>query len=928
MTNSAYNYASRLKKNNNKGPLGLDELFDTNKQVTKKVNLLYEYLSKSNNTIIHTGAGVSTGSGIPDFRGPSGIWTVMNNTNTKHDKAKDTNCREKQNEQYGPLTKSKKRRKLTDSACIPSMNNTSPGQADSCDIPEKESTACYTDTLKNEETNLEHEKDEETGVEKEDNDYVYYGNNKRKIVEFILALPSESHLCLLELLRRKKIRYIITQNVDGLHAVSGIPFDKLSELHGNVFVQRCLFCHKRYQRNYVSPTISFKPTGDLCGLCTFPPLNVLTDVVLDWFDCYEQYYEETSKLKSESSDLHVVMGSSLHIEPACHYASNDYHRKYDSPLIIINYQSTKLDPECDLIIHEDINKICTNLLKKFNLKVPTFFKKSHLFILKYNHTANVTTKTNEQNIRLVVIMKSSCIKSVEFLSDSAEYRPKCNIHVINKLQGVYKITIKETIRLKLTLFHDTELYFEIPYERIVLFKGEIWELDICATNGRRLVKSSKTFYNPDYYDHSSNSYRDSPEKHEKSSLIGNGVNLINIEKMVVYFNSNLYQEKQLPFRLVGYLDLIRKHNNFTEVKLNKSLTVLSYLWYHKFIQQHQYHLEPKQEDGKYSKRRYRESDYELRKTGNFTLYKMEESFLTSPNLDMNTLDYEETKNLKIKFENLTEDSYEKVLNMSESYSFGDEKMEFEKRNGMKSSDSSESTFDEPHNPNSYNSFNSKEYNNLVAMLENYYDNYIINTNTVSESGNTTDNRTNRRINMWDEIFNSSKFNKIILNKCIKLKWINMSNNKIIMNKRVDISDFMLSVKSSLPLKLFVVDNYQLGQLLTEIPAHLQQNNYNYKLFKFNTLYEFYTNSAPCGMYNASGLEDEDAEQMKSINVFELLVFNTINYILKLNTLDSYYYSNSHNIGEDKIEHYVIIKLFHQFLPLWIIKYLSDLFECR
>lgn len=55
MVNSAYNYASRLKKNNNKGPLGLDELFDTNKQVVKKVNLLYEYLSKSNNTIVHTG---------------------------------------------------------------------------------------------------------------------------------------------------------------------------------------------------------------------------------------------------------------------------------------------------------------------------------------------------------------------------------------------------------------------------------------------------------------------------------------------------------------------------------------------------------------------------------------------------------------------------------------------------------------------------------------------------------------------------------------------------------------------------------------------------------------------------------------------------------------------------------------------------------
>ncbi|EAN33764.1 Sir2 family protein [Theileria parva strain Muguga] len=961
MVNSAYNYASRLKKNNNKGPLGLDELFDTNKQVVKKVNLLYEYLSKSNNTIVHTGAGVSTGSGIPDFRGPTGIWTVMNNTSSNNDNIKTKEYKDKQDESYGPLTKSKRRRKLTDSACIPSMNNSSPGLVNPSDMTENESSSCDPDYLKNEETELnpvkdeetelnpvkdeetelnpvkdeETElnpvKDEETSVKQEENDYVYYGNNKRKIVEFILALPSEAHLSLLELLRRKKIKYIITQNVDGLHAASGIPFDKLSELHGNVFVQRCLFCHKRYQRNYVSPTISFKPTGDLCGLCTFPPLNVLTDVVLDWFDCYETYYEEISKLKSEASDLHLVMGSSLHIEPACHYASNDYYRKYDSPLIIINYQNTKLDPECDLVIHEDINKICTNLLKKFNLKIPTFFKKSHLFILKYNHDlSNLTSKTIDQNIRLVIILKSSCIKCIEMLSDGPESRPKCSIYAINKLQGIYKITITETIRLKLTLFYDTELYFEIPYERIVLFKGEVWELDICATNGRRLVKSSKTFYNPDYsYEQSNDPCGDSEkvEHKEKSSFIGNGVNLINIEKMVVYFNSNLYQEDQQPFRLVGYLDLISKYNNFVEVKLNQSLTVLSYLWYHKFIQHHLYLLHPNdQKSENYSNEKHK-SAYETRKNI-YTTCKKDETFSTSVTININTnvnafVD-EESKDLRLKFEDSTLDSGANVLDSGKNYSFADG-VEYDEKTGddFETSDSSESAF-EAYNPNSHNSFNAQEYNKLAVVLENYYDSYLVNTNTVNEAGNSTDNR---KINMWDEIFNSSKFNKILLNKCLNLKWINMVNNKILMNKRVGIHDFMLSLKASLPLKLFVADNYQLGHLLNEIPAHLQQNNYNYKLFKFNTLHEFYTNSAHCCVNNASNLDDDDVQQMKRINIFELLVFNTINYIVKLNTHDSFYYANSH-IDEDKIENYVIIKLFHQFLPLWIIKYLSDFFECR
>ena len=43
----------------------------------EKINLVAAMIAASKKTVIFTGAGISTESGIPDFRGPDGLWTKV-----------------------------------------------------------------------------------------------------------------------------------------------------------------------------------------------------------------------------------------------------------------------------------------------------------------------------------------------------------------------------------------------------------------------------------------------------------------------------------------------------------------------------------------------------------------------------------------------------------------------------------------------------------------------------------------------------------------------------------------------------------------------------------------------------------------------------------------------------------------------------------
>ncbi|KAH7655822.1 Histone deacetylase protein [Dioscorea alata] len=86
---------------------------------------------------------------------------------------------------------------------------------------------------------------------------------------FHCAMASLTHMALVELERAGILKFIISQNVDCFHLRSGIPRQKLAELHGNSFRELCPSCGAEFIPRMVNGfLLRFLPTLSLSWLVT------------------------------------------------------------------------------------------------------------------------------------------------------------------------------------------------------------------------------------------------------------------------------------------------------------------------------------------------------------------------------------------------------------------------------------------------------------------------------------------------------------------------------------------------------------------------------------------------------------------------------------------------------------------------------------
>lgn len=71
----SHGYNDLLSRGAFKGKCNLRETFDDDEKLARSLDILAAAVRESKHVVVHTGAGISTSAGIPDFRSPNGVWT-------------------------------------------------------------------------------------------------------------------------------------------------------------------------------------------------------------------------------------------------------------------------------------------------------------------------------------------------------------------------------------------------------------------------------------------------------------------------------------------------------------------------------------------------------------------------------------------------------------------------------------------------------------------------------------------------------------------------------------------------------------------------------------------------------------------------------------------------------------------------------------
>jgi NAD-dependent deacetylase len=226
--------------------------------MTAELQHLIKYIQRADRILIFTGAGISTGSGIPDFRGPKGVWT-------------------------------------------------------------RRAPVYYHDFMTSEAARIEH-----------------WDYKLEAWPAFRAARPNQVHHAIVKLENVGKVLAVLTQNIDGLHALAGSK--RLIELHGTNLLVECQSCHWRGdpEPSFEEFRIHRKPPICDCG-------GFLKPATVSFGQNLDPLALERASEAARKTDLVIALGSTLSVYPAASLPLQAAQRGV--PYVIINRGATNHDDQ-------------------------------------------------------------------------------------------------------------------------------------------------------------------------------------------------------------------------------------------------------------------------------------------------------------------------------------------------------------------------------------------------------------------------------------------------------------------------------------------------------------------------------------------------------------------------------------------------------
>ena len=231
---------------------------------------LHKLIQQSRRAVVFTGAGISTESGIPDFRSPGGIWS-------------------------------------------------------------KNRVIYFDEFVRSHEARVEAWT------------RLFDGRGMLKN-----ATPNAGHRAVSRLVDAGKVTEVITQNVDGLHQASGVPSERVIEVHGNATYAKCLSCGQRHEFDEIEPIFTATKEPPMCKGCG----GIVKSATISFGQAMPEEEMERAAEAALGCDLFLAIGSSLVVYPAAGLPIAA--KRHGAKLVILNRDPTELDHMADLVINAEI----------------------------------------------------------------------------------------------------------------------------------------------------------------------------------------------------------------------------------------------------------------------------------------------------------------------------------------------------------------------------------------------------------------------------------------------------------------------------------------------------------------------------------------------------------------------------------------------